>query len=85
MEPKNLIAIEHWKNGAIEELGAARSLLEAGHYRQSLFWSHLAAEKALKAHVIAKGIAPLEFIHSDASHIWPTLIWNQCRPWCLIS
>lgn len=43
--------IDYWRCGAEDELGAARSLLAAGHLRQALFMAHLAVEKMLKAHV----------------------------------
>ncbi len=43
--------IEYWRNGAGEDMAAARSLLDAGHPRQALFFAHLALEKMLKAHI----------------------------------
>lgn len=43
--------IEYWKTSSEEDFAAAESLLEKGHFRQSLFFAHLAIEKMLKAHV----------------------------------
>ena len=46
--------IEYWKTSSEEDFAAAQSLLEKGHFRQSLFFAHLALEKMLKAHVTSK-------------------------------
>jgi len=43
--------IAHWRDGAREEWQVATELLEKGRVRQALFFTHLALEKALKAHV----------------------------------
>ena len=43
--------IEYWRTGSDEDFAAAQSLLEKGHLRHSLFFTHLAIEKMLKAHV----------------------------------
>jgi len=43
--------ISHWKNGAIEDWDAARSLVHDNKIRHGLFFAHLALEKLLKAHV----------------------------------
>jgi HEPN domain-containing protein len=43
--------IEYWRTSSDEDFAAARSLLEKGHLRHSLFFAHLAIEKMLKAHV----------------------------------
>lgn len=43
--------INYWKKSSDEDFAAAESLLEKGHLRHSLFFAHLAIEKALKAHV----------------------------------
>ena len=43
--------IDYWRDGGGEDIAAARSLLEKGHVRHALFFSHLAVEKMLKAHV----------------------------------
>lgn len=43
--------IEYWLNGSQDDIEAAAVLLEKGKVRQSLFFAHLAVEKALKAHV----------------------------------
>ena len=43
--------IEHWREGAREEWQVAGELLEKGRVRHALFFSHLALEQALKAHV----------------------------------
>jgi len=44
--------IAHWREGAVEDLEAARSLMEKAHFRHALFFAHLAVEKILKAHVV---------------------------------
>ena len=46
--------IEYWKTSSEEDFAAAQSLMEKGHFRQSLFFAHLALEKMLKAHVTSK-------------------------------
>jgi len=46
--------IDYWKTGAEEDFAAAKSLLEKGHFRHSLFFAHLALEKMLKANVMLK-------------------------------
>jgi HEPN domain-containing protein len=43
--------IAHWRDGALEEWQVASELLEKRRVRQALFFTHLALEKALKAHV----------------------------------
>ena len=43
--------IEYWRTSSDEDFAAAQSLLEKGHLRHSLFFTHLAIEKMLKAHV----------------------------------
>ena len=43
--------VAHWREGALEDWQVAAELLEHGRARQSLFFVHLALEKALKAHV----------------------------------
>jgi HEPN domain-containing protein len=43
--------IEYWLNGSQDDIEAAAVLLEKHKIRQSLFFAHLAVEKALKAHV----------------------------------
>jgi len=42
----------YWKQGAEEELETARVLLQSRRNRPALFFTHLALEKALKAHVV---------------------------------
>ncbi len=44
--------VEYWKISAEEDIVAAQSLLEKGHLRHSLFFTHLAIEKVLKGHVV---------------------------------
>jgi len=44
----------YWKNSSQEDLDAAGSLLEKKHLRHSMFFAHLALEKAIKAHVTIK-------------------------------
>lgn len=44
--------VEYWKTGSEEDLAAAESLFEEGHFRHCLFCAHLALEKMLKAHVV---------------------------------
>jgi HEPN domain-containing protein len=43
--------VEYWRNGSREDLAAAETLIEKGHLRHGLFFTHLALEKMLKAHV----------------------------------
>jgi HEPN domain-containing protein len=43
--------VAQWRNGAREEWEVATELLERGRVRQALFFTHLALEKVLKAHV----------------------------------
>jgi len=43
--------IGYWRTSSDEDFAAAESLLEKGHLRHSLFFTHLAIEKMLKAHV----------------------------------
>jgi HEPN domain-containing protein len=43
--------VAHWRTGAREEWEVATELLNNGRLRQALFFTHLALEKALKAHV----------------------------------
>ena len=43
--------VGHWLNGSEEDIAVARELLEKKRVRHSLFFAHLALEKALKAHV----------------------------------
>lgn len=44
--------ILYWKDGALESIESARVLFEKGRIVHSLFFCHLAIEKALKAHVM---------------------------------
>jgi HEPN domain-containing protein len=51
--------IEYWLNGSQDDIEAAVVLLEKRKICQSLFFAHLAVEKALKAHVSkATGAVP---------------------------
>lgn len=43
--------IDYWQTSSNEDFAAAESLLEKGHLRHCLFFTHLAIEKMLKAHV----------------------------------
>ena len=43
--------VEYWLNGSQDDIEAPAVLLEKRKIRQSLFFAHLAVEKALKAHV----------------------------------
>lgn len=43
--------VAHWRAGAREEWQVAGELLDKGRVRHALFFTHLAIEKALKAHV----------------------------------
>jgi HEPN domain-containing protein len=55
--------IEAWKEGALEDLEAAQTLLADRKPRHALFFAHLSVEKMLKAHLIASGKV-LTKIHS---------------------
>jgi HEPN domain-containing protein len=52
--------IAYWRDGAREEWQVAEELLDKGHARHALFFTHLAIEKALKALVCrrTKDLAP---------------------------
>jgi len=56
--------VEHWKNGALEDMEAAQQMVNEDYIRHGLFFAHLALEKALKAHIfrIAEDYPPK--IHS---------------------
>jgi len=43
--------VAHWRDGAREEWEVAADLIEKGRVRHALFFTHLAVEKALKAHL----------------------------------
>jgi HEPN domain-containing protein len=43
--------IAYWRDGAAEDWQVSQELFEHGRIRYSLFFSHLALEKILKAHV----------------------------------
>jgi HEPN domain-containing protein len=45
--------IRYWRDGAADDLEAARALLAANKLRHAGFFVHLAIEKALKARVVA--------------------------------
>lgn len=44
--------VEHWLNGANEDLEVAEILIEKRRFLHGLFFCHLVIEKALKAHVV---------------------------------
>ncbi len=43
--------VAYWRHGAEEDWEVAHQLFDRGYIRHSLFFVHLALEKALKAHV----------------------------------
>ena len=43
--------IDYWRRGAEEDWSVGRDLVSRGSIRHGLFFSHLAVEKTLKAHV----------------------------------
>ena len=43
--------VEYWREGSFEALRTVPTLEREGFYAEALFWTHLAVEKALKAHV----------------------------------
>jgi HEPN domain-containing protein len=43
--------VDYWRRSSDEDFAAAESLMEKRHFRHSLFFTHLAIEKMLKAHV----------------------------------
>lgn len=56
--------IDYWRTGSDEDLAAAESLREKGHFRHSLFFAHLALEKMLKALVVRQTKDDPPRIHS---------------------
>lgn len=44
--------MQYWVVSSEEDFAAAQSLLDKGHLRHCLFFTHLAIEKMLKAHVV---------------------------------
>lgn len=56
--------IRYWKNGAEEDIGTARILLEKDKNKEALFYAHLSLEKALKA-LVAKATQNIPpYIHN---------------------
>jgi HEPN domain-containing protein len=43
--------VAHWRAGAEEDFAAAGDLMACGRIRHSLFFAHLAIEKAIKPHI----------------------------------
>lgn len=43
--------INYWRNGALEDLEAAKQLINGDKIRHGLFFTHLSLEKILKSHV----------------------------------
>jgi len=58
--------VEYWKIGGHEDMAAARTLLEKGHYRHALFMAQLSVEKLPKAHVARHTGKPPPKIHNLA-------------------
>lgn len=56
--------IAYWREGALEELDAAQVLVDGEKLRHALFWTHLALEKALKAHVAKQSKTVPPYTHS---------------------
>lgn len=56
--------IDYWRQSAEEDIAAARSLMDKKHRRHALFFSHLAIEKMLKAHVTKRTNAVPPRTHS---------------------
>ena len=44
--------IEYWRQGAHAALRSVPTLADGEFWEEALFWTHLAVEKALKAHVV---------------------------------
>lgn len=44
--------VRYWREGAVDDLEAAKALLAAAKFRQAGFFVHLAVEKSLKACVV---------------------------------
>jgi len=44
--------INYWKNGAIEDLESAKTLIDKNRLLHGLFFCHLVIEKVIKAHVV---------------------------------
>jgi HEPN domain-containing protein len=43
--------IDYWRRGSQKALRSVSALESGGFWEEALFWTHLAVEKALKAHV----------------------------------
>lgn len=58
-------AIAFWRKSAKDDFDTAKTLYNAGKYQHSLFFSHLAIEKILKANLVYRDITP-PYIHNLA-------------------
>lgn len=56
--------IDHWIEGAAEDLTVAQQLIEGGRHRHGLFFVHLALEKGLKARVCRNTQDMAPWIHN---------------------
>ena len=60
--------LAYWRDGAAEDIRAARILIDKRCVRHGLFFAHLAVEKLLKAHVVrSTGSVP------PKTHVLPKL------------
>lgn len=55
--------IAYWRDGSHKALRSVRTLEEGEFWGEALFWTHLATEKALKAHVVKKTQDIPPYIH----------------------
>ena len=56
--------INYWREGAHASLRSVPTLADGEFWAEALFWTHLAVEKALKAHVVKVTNAVPPYIHA---------------------
>lgn len=56
--------IAYWRDGSATALRSVPTLMGGEFWSEALFWTHLAVEKALKAHVVKETRAVPPYIHN---------------------
>jgi len=56
--------LKYWREGAREALRSVPVLEEGEFWAEALFWTHLAVEKALKAHVVKSTRETPPYVHN---------------------